>query len=76
LLKVIDINEDGNHRVIVKGADKKITNGISVVGCIQQINKVMKDILGSAYSSHSFRQGFRTEMGSKSINTKIISKAS
>jgi len=35
---------------------------------------MMKDVLGSGYTSHSFRQGLITEMGSKSINTKIISK--
>lgn len=34
----------------------------------------MKEALGSGYTSHSFRQGLITEMGSKSINTKIISK--
>jgi len=33
----------------------------------------MKEILGEGFTSHSFRQGLITEMGSKSINIKIIS---
>jgi len=41
---------------------------------IQQVNKTIKEILGEGYSSHSFRQGLITEMGSKSINIKIISQ--
>lgn len=41
---------------------------------IQQVNKTIKEILGEVYYSHSFRQGLITEMGSKSINIKIISQ--
>ena len=41
---------------------------------IQQVNSKIKEILGKGFSSHSFRQGLITEMGSKSINIKIISQ--
>lgn len=34
----------------------------------------MKEVLGAGYTSHSLRQGLLTEMGSKTINTKTISK--
>lgn len=74
LLKVFDLNEDHNHRVITKGSDRKKTNGINNIVFIQQVNKIIKNILGTGYTSHSFRQGLITEMGSKQINTKIISK--
>jgi len=42
------------------------------VSLIQLVNKYMKNILGENYTSHSFRQGLITEMGSKSVNPKII----
>lgn len=32
----------------------------------------MKHVLGAGYTSHSFRQGLITEMGSRSVNPKII----
>jgi len=34
----------------------------------------MKEALGDGFTSHSFRQGLISEMGSKSVNVKIISK--
>lgn len=39
---------------------------------IQLVNKYMKLILGVGYTSYSFRQGLITEMGSRSVNPKII----
>jgi hypothetical protein len=33
---------------------------------------ILKEILGTRFSSHSFRQGLITEMGSKSINIKSV----
>lgn len=72
LEKLFDLNEDASNRVIAKGSHKK--DGINPITFIQQVNKFMKDVLGTGYTSHSFRQGLITEMGSKSINTKIISK--
>ncbi len=42
------------------------------VSLIQLVNKYMKSVLGDGYTSHSFRQGLITEMGSKSINPRVI----
>ena len=76
LLKVFKLSDDVDveQRVIVKGSVANKRTGINPIVFIAQVNKVMKEILGEGYTSHSFRQGLITEMGSKSINTKIISK--
>ena len=74
LEKLFDIQEDADRRVIAKGSNKNKRDGIHHITYLQQVNKFMKEVLGSGYTSHSFRQGLITEMGSKSINTKIISK--
>ena len=65
---------DVHARVITKGSSKNKHTGINPIVFITQVNKMMKSILGSGYTSHSFRQGLITEMGAKGINTKIISK--
>jgi len=70
--KVFDfINENDENRVIHKSVNKK--DKINNIVFIQQVNSKMKEILGPGFTSHSFRQGLITEMGSKSINVKIIS---
>lgn len=74
LEKLFDTNEDLANRVIAKGSNKNKRDGIHYITYIQQVNKFMREALGTGYTSHSFRQGLITEMGSKSINTKIISK--
>lgn len=76
LCKVFDLKSDidTEARVITKGSCKNHRTGINPVVFIAQVNQVMKSILGEGYTSHSFRQGLITEMGSRSINTKIISK--
>lgn len=65
---------DLESKVISKGSSKSKKEGIHPLTFISQVNNVMKQILGLGYTSHSFRQGLITEMGSKQINTKIISK--
>lgn len=65
---------DLDSRVIAKGTNKSKKEGISHDVFIKQVNAVMKSILGEGYTSHSFRQGLITEMGSKGVNVKIISK--
>lgn len=75
LLKIFDFNiEEGDNRIITKGSCKNKNVGINNIVFIQQVNSVIKEILGTGYSSHSFRQGLITEMSSKQINIKIISK--
>lgn len=76
LSKVFDIDKstDLQIKVITKGSSKNKHTGIHPLVFIAQVNKTIKEILGNGYTSHSFRQGLITEMGSKGINTKIISK--
>ena len=76
LLKLFAISDDTDmqERVITKGSVKSNRTGINSDVFIKQVNAKMKEILGSGYTSHSFRQGLITEMGAKQINTKIISK--
>ena len=75
LLKLFNVDDvDLNDRIITKGANKNNKTGINNIVFIQQVNKYLNDILGSGFTSHSFRQGIITEMGSSSINIKIISE--
>ena len=75
LLKLFDFKiEDDDNRIISKGSNKNKKTSINKIVFIQQVNKTIKEILGEGFSSHSFRQGLITEMGSKSINIKIISQ--
>ena len=63
-----------DNKIITKGANKNKKTSINNIVFIQQVNTIIKEILGTGFSSHSFRQGLITEMGSKSINIKIISQ--
>lgn len=72
LKKVFAIDADGRERVISKRSNPR--TGLHPLVFIAQVNKVMKSILGEGYTSHSFRQGLITEMGSRQINVKIISQ--
>ena len=75
LIKLFDFkNELDDNKIISKGSDKNKRTSINKIVFIQQVNKTIKEILGEGFSSHSFRQGLITEMGSKSINIKIISQ--
>ena len=44
----------------------------SPIAFIQQTNKVIQSVLGKRYTSHSFRQGLITELGTRGVNPKII----
>jgi len=75
LLKLFNFkNESSNNKIITKGSYKNKKTGINNILFIQQVNSVIGSILGKGYTSHSFRQGLVTEMGSKSVNIKIISQ--
>lgn len=65
---------DTNTKVIAKGSVKSKREGINSDVFIKQVNAVMKSVLGEGYTSHSFRQGLITEMGSKGVNVKIIAQ--
>jgi integrase len=72
LLKIFNMNENSEHRIIHRS--NLCFTGLHKIAYISLLNRHIKDILGNGYSSHSFRQGIISEMGSKGINTKIISK--
>ena len=73
-LFVFETDTDLQIKVIAKGSNHSKRTGIHPLTFIAQVNDVMKSILGAGYTSHSFRQGLITEMASKGINAKIISK--
>ncbi len=75
LTKLFDLeSEDDLNRVITKGSNKNKRTGITDIVFIGMVNRMIQSILGASFSSHCFRRGIISEMGSKSINTKIISK--
>ena len=75
IIKLFDFKiENDENRIISKGANKNKRSAINNITFIQQINKFMKSILGTGFSSHSFRQGIISEFGAKGVNIKIISK--
>jgi len=65
------LDDDLSKRIITK---KLSSSSINSDVFIKQVNSKIKSILGDGYTSHSFRQGLITQMGTKGINTKIISK--
>ena len=68
--KYFDIPEDENDYIIASWNNPK--NRMHEISLINLVNKYMKKVLGEGFTSHSFRQGLLTEMGSRSINPKII----
>jgi integrase len=75
LLKIFNFcNEDDENRIICKGSVKSKRGSINSIVFIQQVNKFINDVLGSGFTSHSFRQGLISEFGAKGVNIKIISK--
>lgn len=71
LKRLFELGGNVDKKVITKGLGKE---GLHPICFITQVNAVMKSILGEGYTSHSFRQGLITEMGSKGVNVKIIAK--
>jgi integrase len=68
--KYFDLSIDEDNYVITSWSKPK--ERLHEISLISLVNKYMKKVLGSGFTSHSFRQGLLTEMGSKSINPKII----
>ena len=71
LKRLFELQGDLANKVIKKGSSNE---GLHPIFFITQVNSVMKSILGEGYTSHSFRQGLITEMGSKGVNVKIIAQ--
>jgi len=70
LKKYFSSEEDSDNYVIASWNDPKTR--LHEISLINLVNKYMKKVLGEGFTSHSFRQGLLSEMGSKSINPKII----
>lgn len=68
--KYFDLAEDANDYIIASWNNPK--NRMHEISLINLVNKYMRKVLGAGFTSHSFRQGLLTEMGSRSINPKII----
>jgi len=69
--KHFDLSQSDNSFIIgTKGNYSKTPSDITF---ITSVNKFIQEVLGTRYSSHSFRSGLITEM-SKSINPKFIQK--
>lgn len=68
--KYFNLTEDENNYIIASWNNPK--NRMHEISLINLVNKYMKKVLGEGFTSHSFRQGLLTEMGSRSINPKII----
>ena len=66
---IYEKSELNNYCITSWGNPQKSFHEISL---IQLVNKYMKSILGENYTSHSFRQGLISEMGSKSVNPRVI----
>ena len=72
LKRLFELGNDVDNKVITKRVSSK--EGLHPICFIMQVNAVIKSILGEGYTSHSFRQGLITEMGSKGVNVKIIAQ--
>jgi len=62
--------EDDNDYIVASWDNPKTR--MHEISLINLVNKYMKKVIGEGFTSHSFRQGLLTEMGSRSINPKII----
>lgn len=69
--RLFDLTQEANLYII--GVKGDYTKTLSDITFISQVNQFIQEVLGSRYSSHSFRSGLITEM-SKSVNPKFIQK--
>ncbi len=70
LKKLIESETNREHKVIKVKSNPFTTP--SPIGFIGRVNRVIQEVLGDRYSSHSFRQGLITELGVNGVNPKII----
>jgi site-specific recombinase XerD len=68
--KLIDPKDENEHRWIHSWSDK--TKPMHKISLIQLVNRYMKDVLGTGFSSHSFRQGIITDMFARGVGTKVV----
>lgn len=70
LLKLFSILKDKNEFIIYN--DRKKISTFSNISFINEVNKIIKEVLGNKFSSHSFRGGLISEMGRNGVNVKMI----
>jgi len=61
------------HENLIYSWDKK-TTPMHKISLISMVNTYMKQVLGSGYTSHSFRQGIITDMFAAGLSTPIVQK--
>ena len=74
LKKVFDFGVDQQDHFLMISKSNAPTISPSLAAFTDAINKIMQNVLGSRYSSHSFRQGLITEMSNRGVNPKITQK--
>jgi len=72
ILKYFDLSANDDELVVSKGSNKNNKSPITIPTLIDQVNKHMRSVLGKGFSSHSFRQGFITEMFQKKVDARIV----
>jgi len=67
--------DEPDETLIIKVRASVVLNrAISDKVFLRTTNKVIKDVLGGRYSSHSFRGGMITELANARVNPKVIQK--
>lgn len=70
--KKIATDQDPRYKIIKVKSNPYTTP--SPVSFIAKVNRVIQEVLGERYSSHSFRSGVITDLAVKGVNPKIIQK--
>lgn len=69
-LKKITTEQDPKYKIIkVKGNPYTTPSPVSFIA---KVNRVIQEVLGDRFSSHSFRSGVITDLAVKGVNPKII----
>ena len=69
-IKKITVDQEPKYKIIkVKGNPYTTPSPVSFIA---KVNRVIQEVLGERYSSHSFRSGVITDLAIKGVNPKII----
>lgn len=66
------IKKEDNDKAYLTSSWNKETTPMHETSLIQMVNAYMKKVLGSGYTSHSFRQGIITDMFAAHVSTAIV----
>ncbi len=70
----LEADEPDDTLIIKVRASVVLNRAISDKVFLRNTNKVIKEVLGDRYSSHSFRGGMITELANAKVNPKIIQR--